>query len=251
MAELTPESGEKPRGAMPFLEHLEELRRRLIKSMLAIILGAVVGLIFQDQLMAWIQQPLKGTQLYNMEVAGEFYAYLKVSLFTGIFAALPVVFYQLWGFVSPGLYKREKSVVLPLVTVSTLLFLGGAAFCFYVVLPLALAFLIGFAGGTITSYVTISSYLSFAGLLMLAFGLAFQMPILAYFMGRMGIVTAKFLGRGRRYAVVILLTVAAILTPPDVVTQVLLFIPLYALYEVSILVVLLSGRREGKEAPAG
>lgn len=249
----TPSREEKPKAAMPFLEHLEELRRRLIKSMLAVIVGAAVGLIFQDQLMAFIQEPLKGTKLYNMEVAGEFYAYLKVSLFAGIFVALPVVFYQLWGFVSPGLYKREKRMVLPLVATSTLLFLAGAGFCFYVMMPFALAYLIGFSDGTITSIVSIGSYLSFVGFLMLAFGIAFQMPILAYFLGRMGVISARFMGKGRRYAVVILLTIAAILTPPDVFTQVMLFVPLYALYEVSILVVWFATRRrrEQREAPAG
>jgi len=236
---------------MPFLEHLEELRRRLIKSMLAIVIGAAVGLYFQDRIMVFIQQPLQGTTLYNMEVAGEFYAYLKVSLFAGIFAALPVVFYQLWGFVSPGLYKREKRMVLPMVAISTLLFLMGAAFCFYIMLPFALQYLIGYGEGTITTLVSIGSYLSFAGFLMLAFGLAFQLPIISYFLARMGIVNARMLSKGRRYAVVILLVVAAILTPPDVFTQIMLFVPMQVLYEVSILVAWLAAPSNKREPAAG
>lgn len=219
--------------------------------MLAIIVGAAVGLIFQDRIMVFIQKPLHGTPLYNMEVAGEFYAYLKVSLFAGVFVALPVVFYQLWGFVSPGLYKREKRMVLPMVAISTLLFVLGAGFCFYVMLPFALQYLIGYGEGSITSLVSIGSYLSFAGFLMLAFGLAFQLPIVSYFLARMGVINARFLSKGRRYAVVVLLVVAAVLTPPDIFTQVMLFLPMQVLYEVSILVAWLAARPKKQEPAAG
>lgn len=229
---------------MSFLGHLEELRRRLIKSFLAVVVCSAVAFYFSDDLIKLIQIPLQGEPLHNMQVTGAFYAYLKISLITGVVAALPVIFYQMWGFIAPGLYETEKIVALPLILLSTILFLVGAGFCFWIVLPLGLKFLIGFADELIINYITIGSYVSFAGLLLLAFGFGFQMPIIAYFLGRMGIITAEFLAKGRRYAIVIILILAAIITPPDVFTQALLGAPLYVLYEVSIIVVRLVQKKE-------
>ncbi|MCD6249361.1 MAG: twin-arginine translocase subunit TatC [candidate division Zixibacteria bacterium] len=235
--------------SMPFLVHLEELRRRLIKAFLGIILGAAAAFYFSPEIMEFIKLPLarldiEGVELHNMQVTGTFYAYLKISLLTGVVVALPWVFYQTWAFISPGLYQREKIMVLPLVITSTILFLVGAGFCYVVVLPIALGFLLGFAADQITNVITISSYISFAGLLLLAFGFGFQMPIMAYFLGKFGIVSSKFLAKGRRYAFVIILIVGAIITPPDPLTQILLAVPLYLLYEISIIVVRLTGKRQ-------
>lgn len=228
---------EPTESGMPFLDHLEELRRRLIKSFLAIVVMSGVAFYFADQLIMLIKLPLGDVPLHNMQVTGTFYAYLKISLITGVVGALPVIFYQMWCFIAPGLYQREKAAMLPLIVVSTILFIIGGAFCFIVVLPLALKFLIGFADELIVNYITIGSYVGFAGLLLLAFGFGFQMPIVAYFLGKMGLVTPQFLASGRRYALIIILIAAAIMTPPDVFTQVLLALPLYILYEVSIIVV--------------
>jgi len=231
-------------SGMPFLDHLEELRWRLLKSILAIIVMAVAAFYFSDQLFRFLIKPLGDIQLHVTEVAGSFYAYMKVAIITGLLAALPIVFYQMWAFIAPGLYRTEKTAVLPLVLISTLLFLVGAAFCYWTVLPLALRFLIGFSGDIIRPIITVGSYISFAGLMMLAFGAGFQLPIIAYFLGRLGILSSSVMVRGRRYAIVIILIIAAILTPPDVISQVLLAGPLYVLYEISIIVVRLTGRRE-------
>jgi sec-independent protein translocase protein TatC len=233
------------RSSMPFLEHLDELRRRLLKASLGVIVCAILAFYFADELMRFVMAPLNGTPLYNMSVTGSFYAYMKVALFTGIIAALPIVFYQLWSFVAPGLYSKERKTILPLVLVSTILFVGGAAFCYYLALPIALKFLLGFADDLISNYLTIDSYISFVGFLMLAFGLSFQLPVVAYFLGRFGLIRSAMLAKGRRYAIVIILLIAAIVTPtPDVFTQLLLAVPMYALYEISILVVKMTGRRE-------
>jgi sec-independent protein translocase protein TatC len=231
-------------AAMPFLEHLEELRRRLIKAILGVVVCAGTAFYFSDKLIEFIKIPLGGVPLHNMQVTGTFYAYLKISMIAGVVGALPIIFYQAWRFIAPGLYKKERLTIIPLVVISTVLFLVGGGFCYLVVLPIALQFLIGFADDLIINYITIDSYISFAGLLILAFGFAFQLPILAYFLGKFGIITSGFLARGRRYAIVIILIVAAIITPPDVFTQVLLAIPLYALYEVSIIVVRVSGKHK-------
>lgn len=224
-------------GGMPFLEHLEELRWRLLKSMLSIVVMAGVAFYFSDELVQAIKLPLGDTKLYNIAVTGTFYAYLKVALVAGVIGALPLIFYQMWAFISPGLYRHERATIIPLVIVSTILFLIGATFCYLVVLPIGLKFLIGFADELIVNTITIGSYISFAGLLLIAFGFGFQMPIIAYFLAKIGLVKASFLARGRRYALITILIVGAIITPPDVFTQVLLAIPLYLLYEISIIVV--------------
>lgn len=234
-------------GSMPFLEHLEELRWRLLKSVITIMVMAFAAFYFSDVLIRFLKIPLGDVQLYNIKVAGTFYAYLKVSLIAGLVASLPIVFYQMWSFISPGLYKQEKSAVIPFVMISFCLFIMGAGFCFVVVLPLSFKFLIGFSGELIVNTITIGSYINFVGMLLMAFGFGFQLPIINYVLGKMGIITAEFLAKGRRYAVVLILIVGAIITPPDVFTQFLLAVPLYFLYEISIIVVRLAQKRESKE----
>ncbi len=232
-----------PKSVMPFLNHLEELRWRLLKSFLAIVVTAIAAFYYSEQIMQFIIAPLGDRKLYFTEVTGSFYAFLKLSILTGILAASPVVFYQIWAFVSPGLYSKEKLQILPLVFVSTLLFLVGAGFCYYTVLPYSLKFLIGFSGDLLSPLITVGSYISFAGMLMLAFGICFQLPLAAYFLGRIGIISSMMLRKGRRYAVILILIFAAILTPsPDIATQLMLAVPLYLLYEISIVIVRYTGK---------
>jgi len=249
MANEKDQPEEIQKSSMPFLEHLEELRKRLLRAFVAVVICAILAFYFSDSIMRFIMRPLEGTPLFNMQVTGTFYAYMKVSIFTGILASLPIVFYQLWRFIAPGLYRKEQVTILPLVLISTVLFLIGAGFCYYLALPVALKFLLGFASDLIANYVTVDSYISFVGFLMLAFGLAFQLPVLAYFLGRFGLISSAMLAKGRRYAIVTILVVAAVVTPtPDMFTQLLLAVPMYALYEISIIVVKLTGRREERAA---
>lgn len=239
-----PDSG----GGMPFLDHLEELRRRLIWCTLAVIVATGAAFYFSEQIMTLFVRPMGQIKLHVTEVTGSFYAYLKISLITGLVVSAPFIFYQAWSFISPGLYSREKATVLPLVAISTVLFLVGASFCYLVVLPFSLAFLIGFSGDLLSPIITVGSYISFAGMLLLAFGIGFQIPIVAYFLGKLGIINPQMMGKGRRYAVVLILIASAILTPtPDVATQLMLAGPLYILYEVSIVVVRLTGRQRETE----
>ncbi len=242
---IDPPPPERKPGEMPFLEHLEELRKRLIRSTLVVIVCAAVSFYFADEIVKWFIAPLGGIKLHVTEVTGSFSAYLKICLFTGVGAALPYIFYQFWAFVAPGLYPRERKMVFPFISVATILFLSGAAFCYYYVLPFALKFMIGFSGDLLSPIITVSSYISFAGMLLIAFGLSFEMPVIAYILGKLGIITSSFLARGRRIAVVAILLIAAVLTPtPDVVTQLLLAVPMYLLYEASIIIVRLTGRRQ-------
>lgn len=237
MADIDEKEKEGDGGGMPFLAHLEELRWRVLKSILAIIVMSMVAFYFAEDLVRLIKIPFGDYKLYNIQVTGTFYAYLKIALFAGVLGALPIIFFQMWTFISPGLYKREKAVILPLVVISTILFIIGGAFCFLVVLPVAFKFLMGFSGELIENTITIGSYINFVGLLTLAFGFGFQMPIVAYFLAKLGLITPTFLSKGRRYAAPLLLIIGAIFTPPDVFTQVLLAVPMYLLYEVSIIVV--------------
>ncbi|MBI5265748.1 MAG: twin-arginine translocase subunit TatC [candidate division Zixibacteria bacterium] len=236
---------------MPFLEHLEELRKRLIRSIIALIIAAGGSFYFAEHIIKFIMTPLGDTKLYVTEVTGTFTAYFKISLITGLLVALPFIFWQLWSFISPGLYKREKLLILPIVLASTTLFLLGAVFCFYVMLPITLAFLIHYGEGLIEPMITISSYIGFVGMLILGFGAGFQLPIVAYVLGKFGIVSARGLNKARRYAIVILLFLAAFLTPtPDMFTMMVMFVPLYALYEISILIVWLTGKKKNAQVSA-
>lgn len=244
--EIVHDSAEEPNAflAMPFLEHLEELRKRILRSLLGVALATGVSLYFADTIMHWFLAPLGDTKLYVTEITGSFVAYFKIGLISGIMLSLPIVFWQLWGFVAPGLYKNERKRVVPFVLIATALFLAGASFCYFLVLPLALKFLIGFSQGLLSPIITVNSYISFAGMFMLAFGLCFEMPVVAYILGRLGIISSKFLSKGRKVAVVVILIVAAALTPtPDIFNQCLMAVPMYVLYEVSIVVVRFTGKR--------
>jgi sec-independent protein translocase protein TatC len=233
---------ETKKGSMPFLDHVEELRWRIIKSIAAVAVMGLVSFAFADYIFKFITMPLGNTKLHFTEITGSFYAYLKISFFSGIFFGSPIVLYQVWKFVAPGLYHREKKAVLPMVFFSTVLFLAGASFCFFVVLPFALKFLITYGEGIMTPIITVSSYVSFSGLMLISFGLAFQLPVVGYFLGSIGVITPRFLSKGRPYAVIIFLIGAAILSPPDVFTQILLAGPLYVLYEITIIIVRITGR---------
>jgi len=240
---------EKPhKGSMPFLDHVEELRWRLIKSIITVAVMGGISFAFADYVFKFVTIPLGDIQLHFTEITGSFYAYLKVSFYTGLFAASPIVLYQMWRFIGPGLYSTEKQAVLPMVFFSTILFLMGAGFCFFVVLPFALKFLINYGEAVMTPIITVSSYVSFAGLLLIAFGAAFQLPVVGYFLGSIGIVNPKILGKGRPYAIIAFLIVAAVLSPPDIFTQVLLAGPLYLLYEITIIIVRITGREKDNES---
>ncbi len=235
---------EKKKAQMPFLEHIEELRWRILKSLVAVVVMTAIAFYFSDKLYKAVTWPLGDVKLHFTEIAGSFSAYFRIALYAGIVGALPVIFYQIWKFVGPGLYFKEKKVIIPLVVASTILFLAGGTFCFFLALPFAIKFLVGYGEGEMIPIITVSNYISFAGMLILAFGLSFELPIIGFFLGKIGLISAKALGKARPYAIVIILFVAAILTPtPDVFTQLLLAVPLYILYEATIIIIRMTGRK--------
>jgi sec-independent protein translocase protein TatC len=250
----------KPDEKVPFLEHLEELRYRLIISLAAVGIGAIVAFLFKEKIFEFLARPLlealppDSNQLIFTGVYEAFLVYLKASLLAGLLAAVPVILYQVWAFISPGLYPRERNTMIPFVVFSSLFFLGGAIFGYYVVFPFGFRFFLGFAGDFIKPLPTMKEYLSFAIRLLLAFGVIFELPVFIFFLARIGLVDSKMLRKGRKYAIPLVFTVAAILTPPDIMTQLLMATPLLVLYELGIWVAHFFGRKpleESEEEPEG
>lgn len=233
---------------MPFTAHLAELRRRLIVCFIAIGVGFAVAYAFSEAIFEWLVRPLirvmpPGDKLVYTSLPEAFFIYLKASLIAGIVLASPVIFYELWMFVAPGLYQKEKRFVLPFLFISSLLFLAGALFGYYVVLPVGFRFLVGFSTENIRALPSLQLYLTFCLKLLLGFGLVFELPVLAFFLGKAGVLDARSMAKNRRIAVLLVFIVAAILTPPDVVSQILLALPLYLLFEASILIVRITGHK--------
>jgi sec-independent protein translocase protein TatC len=225
----------------PFVAHLVELRDRLIKAFIAVaVAGAVLALwpgpaSLYDILAAPLTATLpKGATLIATSVISPFLVPLKILLMTAFLIALPVVLYQVWAFVAPGLYAHEKKLVMPLVISSTLLFFIGVAFCYFFVFGQVFAFIQSFAPKSITAAPDIEAYLSFVLTMFLAFGLAFEVPIVVIVLARMGIVSIEKLKAFRSYFIVLAFIIAAVVTPPDVVSQLALAIPMIILYEVGI-----------------
>ena len=228
---------------MPFLAHLEELRWRIIKSLISILLFSVIAYLFSEKILDFLTKSVDN--IYFTAPTEAFAVRIKISLIAGLILSFPVVFYQLWQFVVPGLMDKEAKMVIPAVIFATFFFVGGAVFCFYLVLPVGIKFLLSFQTDKLKPWLSVKDYISFVSWMILAFGLVFQLPIVSYFMGKVGIITHKTLSKGRKYAIVIILILAAALTPsPDVFSQLMLAAPLYFLYEVSIILVRVTNKNE-------
>jgi sec-independent protein translocase protein TatC len=241
-----------PDVKMPFTAHLAELRKRLIICFVSVGICFAAAYAFSAEIFEWLIQPLikvlpPGDKLVFTALPEAFFIYLKASLIAGIVLASPVIFYQLWLFVAPGLYQKEKRLVLPFVLISSLLFVGGALFGYYVVFPVGFRFLVGFSTENIRALPSLQMYLTFCLKMLLGFGLVFEFPVVAYFLGRIGIIDSRMMAANRRIAILLIFIVAAVVTPPDVVSQVLLAAPLYVLYEGSILIVKITGKKKKEE----
>jgi len=242
------EEGERELPKMSFLEHLEELRKRLLVSIIALCAGFGVCWHYAEPIFAKMQEPLThflppGDKLAYTRLTAPFFMYMKVAFFAGLFLAAPVILYQLWLFISPGLYRHERRYAVPFIVFATLFFLGGGYFGFRFILPATCSFFVE-TGKAFKQVVTIDDYFSFASTIILSAGLVFETPILIFFLARLGIVTAAFLLQKFKYAIVLSFVIAAIVTPtPDMVTQTALAVPMIVLYALGIGIAFVFGKK--------
>lgn len=259
-------SADPDEKTMTFWEHMNELRSRLIKMVLAFIVGAVVAWFYREEVLTWLITPF--VEAWNSDALGGqaslhfsapaalFFANLKLSAIAGLVVALPFILYQIWAFVAPGMYSNERRFAIPFVVSSTLLFVSGALFGWKVAFPIAFRYLLHFAGpigGTgfeVKPTVMIGDYLDFVSRMLLAFGATFQIPVLIFFLSAAGIVNYRQLIKFSRYFIVIAFVVAAVITPPDVASQFLLAIPLLVLYAISVGISYLMTRKRVKQMDA-
>jgi sec-independent protein translocase protein TatC len=240
---------------MPFLDHLEELRRRIIWALLALAICAVLGFFVVTELdvIGVLERPFQsvmpGQNLLFTSPTTPVVVTFKLAFVVGFILALPIIAFQAWSFFSPALYEHEKRLVIPAIGVGCLLFLAGISMAYFFVLPLGLNFLLGFQAESLEPIITIDEYLKFATRLILAFGIIFEMPVVLVLLGLLGIVTPEGLRKYRRHAVVVLAISAALLTPADIGTMFMLFTPMILLYEMSIWLVRIVVRRDETDEP--
>lgn len=248
-------------SAAPLIEHLKELRNRILWSLAAFSVCFIIGYVIWQHIFNFLAHPMcqvladrgQECQLVLIKMQEGFFVAIKIAMWGGFAMSFPIIAYQMWRFVAPGLYKQEKNAFLPFLVASPVMFLIGAAFAYYVILPFAFAFFLGFqdnfalevaGGGSLSAppagvvfQGSVEAYLSLTMTFVMAFGLCFQMPVLLTLMGRAGLISSKGLRATRKYAVVVILVVAAIVTPPDVFSQLVLFAAIYPLYEISIFLI--------------
>jgi sec-independent protein translocase protein TatC len=238
---------EEPGGAMTFFEHLTELRKRIVNSLIALVIGAFLGVSVSKYLIGFVTKPIikaltdakQNPHLFYTHPAGYLNLYITIGVYLGIVLAAPYVLYQIWLFVAPALYKHERSAISGFVASTFFLFLGGIAFAYFVALPYMLKFLVSFQGnvGPIEPLITTSDYFDLVLMVLLGFGIVFELPILIFFLSLFGIVTPKFLWQNFRYAILVISIVAAIITPtPDATTMLIFMAPMVGLYIVGIAV---------------
>jgi sec-independent protein translocase protein TatC len=247
---------------MTIWEHLDELRSRLIKAILAYVGGATGAWSYREPILAWLWKPfadswraagIKGDPALNFAAPSDiFKAYFKLSLMGGLLISAPVIFYQLWAYIAPGLYKKEKRLVIPFVFFSTLLFVGGGLFGWRVAFPITFQYFLGLVGNDptvidIRPVVMMPEYLDFVSQMLLAFGIVFELPLFILFLSIVGIVNYLQLLRFSRWFVLVAFTIGAIVTPPDMSSQIAMSVPLVLLYFVSIGLAYLFGKRPSKE----
>lgn len=231
----------QPGPSQSLIEHLEELRKRLIRAFLAVFVGMGIAWSQTDHIMDWIRQPIapylpEGGLIFT-GVMDKFMAHIKVAALSGVILSCPFWIYQLWKFVAPGLYKHERRYAMSFIAFGSILFLSGVAFVYFLVYPAAFHFLMTFGGGTDKPMISIAEYLSFFTMTTMMFGLAFELPLILTLMAMLGVIDSAFLKAKRRYAVVLLAVISAILTPPDLISMLMMLVPMVCLYESAIWIV--------------
>jgi sec-independent protein translocase protein TatC len=244
------ETNEENINQEPLVSHLTELRSRLIRAVIAVLIASGLCWVFSEILFDIIRAPIlpflksaTGTGLVFTAPMDKFLAHIKVSLFSGVIVSSPFWIWQLWQFVAPGLYSKEKKYAIAFMFSGTVLFLAGVSFVYFVVYPLAFDFLMSFGGGTDVPMITISDYLSFFTTTTIVFGLAFELPLILTLLGMAGVIDQRFLREKRRFAIVLLAFLSAMATPPDVMSMALMMVPMLILYESSVILVGIFGKQ--------
>ncbi len=267
---MTDKSKSHTEKEMSFLEHLEELRWHIIRSIISIVLFAIVVFALKDfvfnkiifapryadfwtyRFFCWISETTcfspPDFKLLPREVGEQFFTHLKVSFWLGLIASFPYIMWEIWRFIKPGLYKSEQKAARGMVLICSLLFFSGVLFGYVVISPFAITFLVGYSvGADVISSPTLASYVNYMTMFTIPVGLVFELPIVVYFLSRIGLLTPEYMKRYRKHAIIIILILAAIITPPDVVTQFLIGIPIFILYEISIVVSRRTNEKHHKE----
>jgi len=237
----------------PLMEHLVELRKRLIWSVVSFAIAFIIAFFFAKDIFHFLQLPLQqasGKPMIFTALGEPFFAYIKIGMFGGLCLGFPFIAAQIWMFIAPGLYKHERNAFLPFLVATPFCFLIGAAFAYYVLLPYAIHFFLGFQTADIQLQAKVSEYLDLVTKIIFAFGFAFQLPVLLSLLGKVGIITSKQLRDARRFAIVGMFAVAAVITPPDPVSMLALAVPLVGLYEISVLLVVWMERQRARDAAA-
>ena len=222
-------------GSMPLTSHLEELRSRIIKSLLAVVVGSCISYFFLDEITNFLTAPVG--KLYYMQPGEAFFTYIKIDIVAGFLIALPIIFFHAWQFFLPALTKDERAILGVLVPTSVILFFTGLAFAFFLIMPTALKFFMGFSSENLQTMFSFQNYFDFVIMFSLPFGFVFELPLVIIVLGKIGILTSEFLGKYRRIVFFLSFVVGALVTTPDVVTQIAVAIPVMMLYEVGYLVV--------------
>jgi sec-independent protein translocase protein TatC len=243
---------ESDAGKMSFFDHLTELRTRIMWSLGAAGVGLLISLYFTDRVMRYLIDHVLRIKPVFTTPTEAFWTYMKVAMLLGLFMAMPVVLWHVWGFVAPGLHKHERKYAVPFIIVGSLLFLLGGAFALLVVVPFASSFLVSFGQERgLQPMISVASYMDFVIKFTLAFGVVFELPVVITLLSMIGVVTPQFLSKNRKYAILVNFVIAAMLTPtPDIVNQLLMAGPLCLLYEVGIIAARIFGRKPAKAAPA-
>ena len=236
----------------PFFAHLKELRDRLLVCVIAVGIAFLITYAFKERIFEFLMQPFitvmpAGSSFIFTNVTEAFLPYFKIAIVTAVFLGSPMLLYEIWMFVAPGLYEKEKSYVYPFIIFGSLLFITGALFCYYFVLPVLFRFFVSYASEFVVPMPSLKEYMSLTLKLLITFGFVFLMPLIAYYLAKAGIINHRLLSAKRRYAILGIFVVSAVITPPELTSQLLFVIPLIGLYEVSIIIARIFGKKKKPE----
>jgi sec-independent protein translocase protein TatC len=239
----------------PFIAHLKELRDRLVVSLAGLAVAFIVAYSFKEKIFHFLMQPFikvmpAGSSFIFTSITEAFITYFKVSLVAALFLAAPVILYEVWMFVAPGLYEKEKKYIAPFIIFGSFFFIGGALFCYYVTMPVVYHFFVSYAGTMIIPMPSLKEYMNLTLKMLIIFGLIFQMPLIAFYLAKAGIINYRGLAKKRRYAILGIAVLSAIITPPEVSSQLLMALPMYGLFELSVVIARVFGKKESIDGAA-